>query len=177
MEILWAILLIIALIVCWLLTIIGVPGNWLMILAAAFYVYFGPESDPLRMHWGWLLGLIFLASIGELFEFLASALGAAKLGGSKRGASLAFVGSIAGGIAGLFIGVPIPVLGQVIAALIGACLGAFLGAMLGEKWKGRDWPETLKISTAAGVGRLLGTIGKVSLGFVMILAACTAIFF
>ena len=177
MEIAWAILLLIAMFSCWLLTIIGLPGNWLMIAAAAWYVFFGPETQPMMMHWGWLIAMTVIASVGELLEFLAGSLGVTKMGGSKRGASLAFAGSIAGGIAGLFIGSPIPVIGQVVAALAGACLGAFVGAAAGEKWKGRDWDDSVKIGAAAAVGRLTGTMGKIALGLIILFCALTAVIF
>ena len=168
MEIAWAILLILSVLVFWGLTIFGIPGNWLMIAASAWYVFFGPESQPMQMHWGWLIALVILAGLGELMEFAAGALGVAKLGGSKRGASLAMVGSLIGGVAGIFIGLPIPIVGPVVAALGGACLGAFVGAAAGEKWKGKTWDETMKISAAAAAGRFAGTIGKITIGFVMV---------
>ena len=177
MAIFWAILLILVLLACWLLTIIGAPGNWFMIVAVFLYVLFGPEDGHLQIHWAWIIGLIVFAALGEIFEFLAGAFGAAKMGGSKRGATLAFVGSLIGGIVGLYFGLPIPIIGQLVAALLFACLGALVGAMMGEKWKGRDWKESFQIGTAAAVGRFFGTVGKVAFGLLMIASVCFALLF
>lgn len=171
-----AILLVVLLIVFCVLTILGLPGNWLSVFATGFYAWLVPAGPPLSIGFRVVVLLVVLASIGELIEFLAGAAGASKVGGSKRGAVLAVVGSILGGIVGLFVGLPVPVVGSVIASLLFAALGALVGAILGELWKGRTGRECLRIGVAAFQGRLLGTLGKVLIGFVMLVVVIVALF-
>ncbi len=170
MDFVWASLLLIILAVCWVLTLLGMPGNWFMIVAAAGYVFLVAAESPVAIGWTTVLVLLALAALGELLEFLAGALGVTKAGGSKRGAFLALVGSIAGGVAGLFVGLPIPIVGPLFGAVLMAGLGAFAGAVLGEQWKGRDFDESMKIGEAAFWGRLLGTVAKSAVGGMMVVA-------
>lgn len=171
-----AILLVVLLIAFCVLTILGLPGNWLSVLATGLYAWLVPAVPPLSIGLRVVVLLVVLASIGELIEFLAGAAGASKVGGSKRGAVLAIVGSIVGGIVGLFVGLPVPVAGSVIASLLFAALGALVGAVLGELWKGRTGKESLQVGVAAFRGRLLGTLGKVLVGFVMLVVVVVALF-
>jgi uncharacterized protein YqgC (DUF456 family) len=173
-DIIWAVVLLLVLLVCWAVNVVGLPGNWAMILAAAVYWWFMPAEIRVNFHWGVLIGLVALALAGEIIELLAGAAGASQAGGSKRGAVLALVGSLAGGVLGLFVGLPIPVVGQIAAALIFASLGAMGGAMLGEHWKGRELEEGLKVGQAAFWGRLFGTLGKFACGAVMLVVVLAA---
>lgn len=159
-----AILLFVTALVCWALNLIGLPGNWLVLLLAASYAYFMPEDRRVDIGIVTLLLMLALATAGEVVEFLAGALGVQKAGGSKRGAALSLVGSVAGGILGVFVPIPIPVIGSIIGALVFSGIGALLGAVLGEQWKGRDAEESWKIGHAAFWARLLGTAGKITAG-------------
>ncbi len=175
MSFFWASLLVVILLVGWVLTLLGMPGNWLIVAAVVGYVLLVPEQSPVAIGWGVVVALAVLAVVGELLEFLAGALGATKAGASKRGAVLALAGSVAGGIAGLFIGVPVPIVGPIIAAVLFAGLGAFAGAVLGERWKGRGFDESWQIGKAAFWGRLLGTLAKTVVGAVMVGIAAAAL--
>lgn len=174
MSVVWAVLLLVILLVFWGSTLVGAPGNWLMILAVAIYAYFVPPQWRVGIAWSTVLLLAVMAAVGELIELLASAYGAAKVGGSKRGAALSLLGSIIGGLAGVFIALPVPVVGPIIGALLFASVGALAGAMLGEYWKGREQGDIWKIGQAAFWGRLLGTLAKVWVGAVMIVTAGVA---
>ena len=175
MTFFWAFLLLIILLVAWVLTLLGMPGNWLMVAAVIGYVLLVPEESPLSIGWAVAVTLGALAALGELLEFLAGALGVAKAGGSRRGAILALLGSLTGGIVGLFVGLPIPVVGSVISAVLFAAAGAFLGAVLGEQWKGRGLNDSLKTGHAAFWGRLLGTVAKTAVGAVMVATTIAAL--
>ena len=170
MSIVWAILLLLVLAAGWLLTVLGMPGNWLMVVAVVVYVLLVPAESATGVGWPIAVAMAVLAGLGELLEFLAGALGVAKAGGSKRGAALALVGSIGGGVLGLSVGtlIPVPVLGSLIGAVLIAGAGAFAGAVLGEKWKGRQMAESVEIGKAAFWGRLLGTAAKAAVGAVMV---------
>ncbi len=149
--------------------ILGLPGNWLIVLLAVAGWLLAGENSRLYVSVWIVSALLLVAAFGELLEFAASALGTTRLGGSKRGTALAIVGSMVGALAGLFFGnlIPIPIVGPVIASLLlGAC-GAFVGAAGGERWAGREWEHSLDVGSAAFWGRLLGTVGKVACGTVV----------
>ncbi len=168
MSFFWAFLLLLLVLFGWVLTLLGMPGNWLMVAAVIGYVLLVPTQSPLGIGWGIVVVLIALAALGELLEFLAGALGVAKAGGSRRAAVLALLGSLVGAIVGLFVALPIPVVGPILGALLLAGVGAFVGAVLGEQWKGRGLGQSCRVGQAAFWGRLLGTVAKTAVGAVMV---------
>ena len=173
----WVVGFLVVLLICWTLNLFSAPGNWLIVLAAAVYAYFGPDAGRLDVRWYTVVALLVLAIIGELIEFMAGALGAKRVGGSKRGAVLALIGSVIGAIIGVFVGVPVPVIGQLVAALFFASVGALCGALLGEQWKGKELEEAWRVGKAAFVGRLLGTLGKFMFGAIMLGVAAGSLLF
>lgn len=150
----------------WVANILGVPGNWFIVLLAAGGLWLVPPEHRYHVTWWPFLGIVAAASLGELLEFAASALGASRMGGSKRGTLLALGGSIGGAIMGLFFGslIPVPIVGPVIASLLLGASGAFAGAIAGERWAGKDWDASIQIGGAAFWGRLLGTVAKAVCG-------------
>lgn len=168
MTILLAILLVAVLLASWLLTVFGMPGNWLMVATTAVYAYFSPAQSSLAIGWKAVAVLAVLAGLGEAIELLAGAAGAAKAGGSKRGAALALFGSMVGSVVGVIVGIPIPLIGPIAAALLFAAIGATAGAMLGEAWCGKNLDASWQIGKAAFWGRLIGTMGKLLVGAVMV---------
>jgi uncharacterized protein len=166
----FALLLTVVLLACWMLTLVGMPGNWLMVVATAIYAYFMPAA------FGWKVVVIVaaLAAFGEIIELLAGAMGAAKAGGSRRGALMALVGSILGGIVGVFMGIPIPLVGPILAAVLFGGLGALVGAILGETWAGRDLSTSWQVAKLAFWGRLAGTLGKMLVGATIVAVVVAA---
>ena len=148
--------------------VLGLPGNWFIVAMAAGSWWLAPETNRIHVTMLPLMVITLVAALGELLEFAASALGASRMGGSKRGTLLAIGGSICGAIIGLFFGsiIPIPIVGPVIASLLLGAGGAFTGAVAGERWAGKDWDASLQIGNAAFWGRLLGTVGKAVCGTV-----------
>ncbi len=167
LYVLTAMVLLVLIFIFWLLNLLNLPGNWMMSVATLMYMPLIPEDRHLAVTWPVVVALLLLATWGELVEFAASAWGVTKAGGTRWGAGLALIGSIAGGIAGVFFGLPIPILGQILAALLFAGLGALVGAVVGERIAGRQFPESMQVGRAAFWGRLLGTLGKVGVGAVM----------
>ncbi len=167
LYVLTAMLLIVLIFFFWLLNLVNLPGNWMMSVATLVYMPLIPEDRRVAVTWPVVVALLLLATWGELVEFAASAWGVTKAGGTRWGAGLALIGSIAGGIAGVFFGLPVPVFGQIMAALLFAGLGALVGAVVGERIAGRQFSESLQVGRAAFWGKLLGTFGKVSIGAVM----------
>ena len=165
----WALLLVAACAVGWLLSLVALPGNWVVLGLAAVFAWLFPENESGRgMTWLTVGALAVLAVIGEIVEFAAGEAGAAKQGASRRGVALSIVGAMVGSIAGLAIGTPIPVLGSFVMALLGGAAGAFAGAYLGEAWKGRPEDERMAAGRGAFAGRIWGTIGKLVVGVIML---------
>lgn len=97
-----------------------------------------------------IIGIIGAASYGV--DFAAAALGAKKLGASKR----AMAGAAIGTVLGLFLGLP------------GLIIGPFAGAVLGELSVDRDWKKAGKAGVAAWIGFAIGTAVKVGIAFGML---------
>jgi uncharacterized protein YqgC (DUF456 family) len=174
MNIVAAVFYVLIVLASWPVQLIGLPGNWLIVITAGLYAWLVPEASRAAISWQAVALLIVLALVGELVEFLAGALGAAKAGASRRGTALAIAGSLVGGIVGLFVGIPIPVIGSLVSAILFGGIGAMVGAVLGESWKGRDFDTSIQIGKAAFVGRLLGTVGKQIVCTLMVIVALGA---
>lgn len=146
--------------------LLGMPGNWLVVLLAAGCLWLQPESQLSHVAVLPFASIVAAAILGEVLEFAASAMGASRKGGSKRATALAIVGSIGGAVVGLFAGtaIPIPIIGNLIGSLLLGAAGAFGGAIVGERWAGKDWDQSIEIGNAAFWGRLLGTVGKAVCG-------------
>jgi uncharacterized protein YqgC (DUF456 family) len=162
-------------ILSWFLSLVGLPGNWLIVGIAAFYAYLTPDDSRWDISWQVVAVLAGLAVAGEIIETAMAAAGVKKLGGSRRGMVFALVGSFAGAIFGGGLGVPIPVIGPLVGVVIGACAGALGGAVLGELWKGRTFDESMNIGRAAAWGRLLGSMIKLIVGTAMLVVAVVAL--
>jgi uncharacterized protein len=175
MQILAAFILVVALAVGWLAQLLGLAGNWLIVAAVAAYAWLLPSEGRAGIGGATVLALLLLAIVGEIVELAASAWGVQRVGGSRRGAVLAIMGSIAGSIVGLFVGVPVPLVGSLIAAVLFGGLGALAGAVLGEVWTGRDLDSSVEVGKAAFVGRLLGTLAKLIVGTIMVVVTLAAL--
>ncbi len=157
--------------VVWLfLTVLGLPGNWLMVLTAAVMTWWTWGEDPM-FSITVLIAATVIGLVGELLEFLLGAVGARKAGGSRRAAAMSIVGAVAGGIVATFL-IPIPILGT----LIGVCAGAFIGATTTEIVIGKEIGASLQSGRGAAVGRLYGTVAKVIVGGLMFALLAVAAF-
>ncbi len=158
---------------CVVLMLLGLPGTWFMIgLAVAIDLVDGwwlPADDRPTFSIEVLAVAVVLAGLGELVEFIASALGAKRAGASRSGIVGALLGSMAGAVAGTFL-ILIPLVGTV----VGAMAGSYLGAMAGELAVGRSVPSTVKPATGAAIGRLLGTLGKLPFSVAVWAILCAA---
>jgi uncharacterized protein YqgC (DUF456 family) len=97
-----------------------------------------------------MLGLLAAASYG--IDFAAAALGAGRLGASRR----AMAGAAFGTALGLVFGLP------------GLILGPFAGAVLGELSTTRDLARAAGIGVGAWIGFIIGVGVKVGVAFLMI---------
>lgn len=161
----------------WVMTLLSLPGNWLMVLAVAIYAWLVPTEWRGDVSWAVVLVVLLLAIVGEILETLAVAVGTSRAGGSRRAALLGLCGSLGGGLIGALGGavIPVPVVGSLVGAVLFAAAGAAFGAYVGEAWKGRTSDESWKVSQAAFVGRLLGTMAKILAASVIVAIVAGAV--
>lgn len=155
----------------WVLTLVNLPGNWLIVVGSAVYAWLMPDGERWDLSWELLGVLAAMATLGEIAETASAAMGVKKLGGSRRGAVLAIVGSFAGALIGTAM---IPFL--VVGTIVGACVGALGGAMAGEFWKGHGFDHSLRVGQAAFWGRLVGSLAKMLTASVMLAVAASGVF-
>jgi uncharacterized protein YqgC (DUF456 family) len=105
-----------------------------------------------------VIGIIAAASYGV--DFVAAALGARRLGASRR----AMAGAALGTVLGLFLGLP------------GLIVGPFVGAVLGELSTNPDWRRAGHVGIAAWIGFAIGTAVKVGIAFAMVAIFLAALF-
>ncbi len=140
----------------WLfLVVLGLPGNWLMVLTTALLAWW--QWDQQMFSAVTLLIITGIAIAAEVLEFLLSAAGARRGGGSRWGAFGSIIGAIVGAIAGTGF---LPIIGSI----IGACLGAFAGALVLELITGKGLGESMRSGRGAAVGRFWGTLSKLTAG-------------
>ena len=127
-------------------TLPGIPmifgGIWL-VAAVDHYRHLGM--------W-WLLIIGTLGSVGVIVDFIASALGARRVGASR----LALWGASLGTLIGMFFGVP------------GLLFGPFVGALLGELASGNSVLRSAHVGVGTWLGLLFGTLLKLVISFVMV---------
>ena len=170
----WALLFILVLVISLGLNASGAPGNWIMLGLAGFYSWLMPNESP--YHFGIFIILIVLifAIIGEVLEFFSGVISTKKAGGTKRGMWFSVIGSIIGSLAGIFVGIPIPIIGSLIAALLFSGAGALLGAYYGEKVEGKNSKEAWKVGVSSFTGRILGSLFKIICGFIALICISVA---
>lgn len=143
-----------------ILVIVGLAGIVLPALPGLPLVFCGmllaSWADGFeRVQWWWLAILGVLTLLSVAVDFWATAVGAKRVGASRK----AVAGAVIGTFVGLFFGP------------LGLFAGPFLGAMLGELWHGRKL-DTGRLGHAGKVG--VGTWMGLVFGIVLKLAlACT----
>lgn len=140
-----------------ILTVIGLPGNFFILLSAVVY---GWQENFLHLTY---TSLFFLAGawiIGEALEFFAGVRGAKKEQASWWATVAACVGSIAGGILGTGI---MPLIGT----LIGAALGGFAASYYVEYMYTKDETKARQVAKGVIKGQLLGMLIKFTVAISM----------
>jgi uncharacterized protein YqgC (DUF456 family) len=74
------------------------PGTWVILLSTTAYTWWSGQG-VISVYT--LAGLLLLAVVAELLELLSAAAGAARAGGTRRGAALALIGAVVGAIGGI----------------------------------------------------------------------------
>ena len=126
----------------------GIPGTPLILAGAVGHqLYFAGQGGA---GWWWVAVLTAFGLLALGLDYLATLLGAKKLGATWRG----MVGAV---VVGLFVFPP-----------IGLVVGPFVGAM-GFEWAfGRKAPEAAKAGVGAVIGMALGVVGKLVCSVVMV---------
>jgi uncharacterized protein YqgC (DUF456 family) len=100
----------------------------------------------------WLLIIGALGAFGVIVDFVASALGARRVGASR----LALWGAALGTVVGMFLGIP------------GLLFGPFLGAIAGELASGTSVLRSAHVGIGTWVGLLFGTLLKLIVSLLMV---------
>jgi uncharacterized protein YqgC (DUF456 family) len=156
--IVWAIALL-----CVLLGVMGtvfpaLPGTPL-IFAGALLIGWWYDYSVLS---GWVLSFLgFLAILGFGVDFLASSMGAKRVGASPR----ALLGATLGSFVGIFFALP------------GIIIGPFLGAFAGELLAQSSLQHATKVGIGTWIGLIVGTVAKVAIALSMVALIVTSLVF
>lgn len=145
------------------LTIITLPGTWVTVGAGVGVCLWRPD---LISWWAVAVALV-LAGLGELIELIASAVGASRAGGTKKGAAGAILGSLLGALLGAPFLFPI-------GSIAGAAVGAGVGTLVAERGiAGKSWRDSARAGGGAAAGRLVAIVLKtgIAAGIALALAA------
>jgi uncharacterized protein YqgC (DUF456 family) len=99
-----------------------------------------------------LLVLGALTVVALAIDFIASMLGAKRVGASRY----AVIGAALGTLAGLFLG------------LVGLLIGPFVGALVGELVAGGNLRKATDVGVGAWIGFMLGAVAKLGVCFAML---------
>jgi len=143
----------------------GLPGTFVIVLAAFVYAW---ATAFTTVGWSTIAWLFVLACVGEGIELFAGAAGAAGERPSRRVSGAALLGGFVGGL----IGTPL-LFG--IGSLLGALAGAFAGAALAVASEGGSMRTSLRVGFAALRGRLLGFVLKAAIAVVMVVVLTAAV--
>ncbi len=140
-----------------ILVVLGLAGTILPVLPGVLLVFGGlflaAWADGFQH-----VGIVALSIIGALAalslvtDFVATLLGAKRVGASP----LALLGAAIGGIVGIFLGIP------------GLIFGPFVGAVLGEYLTRGRLVQAGKVGLGTWLGLILAAIAKVVIAFLMI---------
>ncbi len=140
-----------------ILVMLGVLGTVLPVLPGVLFVFGGLflaawAQDFSRVGW---VGLTIIGVLGLLAfaaDFVASLMGAKRVGASAK----ALIGAAIGGFVGVFFGLP------------GILLGPFLGAVIGELLAQGGFKQATKVGVGTWLGLLFAAVAKLVLAFLMI---------
>ena len=121
----------------------GVPGTPVVMLAALGHrLYFGTHGAATWVLWA--LGVLTVTSV--VMDYVATYLGARRMGASCKG----ILGAFVGGVIGIFFGLP------------GLLLGPLLGALTFEVLSGRRLRDSFRAGVGATLGLIAGSIGRLA---------------
>lgn len=140
-----------------LIVIVGLVGTVLPVIPGTVLIFAGLFMAAWADHFA-RVGVIGLAVIGVLAilafvaDFVASLLGARRVGASPQ----ALAGATVGALVGLFLGIP------------GMIIGPFIGAVGGELLAHGRLAQASKVGLGTWVGLVFSAVVKVVIAFMMI---------
>ena len=139
------------------LVLVGIAGSVLPALPGVPMVFAGlllaAWVDDFQRVSLWVVGLLgFLTLISVVVDFAATALGAQRVGATRK----AILGAAVGTLAGVFLGIP------------GLILGPFVGAVIGELLSHGEVQKATRAGFATWMGLIFGTLAKIALAFTML---------
>ncbi|HUQ29066.1 MAG TPA: DUF456 domain-containing protein [Usitatibacter sp.] len=140
-----------------ILVLLGVLGTVLPVLPGVLLVFGGLflaawAQDFTRVGWVGLTVIGVLALLAFLADFVASLLGAKRVGASGK----ALIGAAIGGFIGVFFGLP------------GILIGPFAGAVIGELLARGGFQQATKVGIGTWLGLLVAAVAKLVIAFLMI---------
>lgn len=149
--------------VCFFLTIVGMGGNfWMLLLGSGYAIITDFERIQPRI----LFFLALLFVLGELWEFGMSFLGIKRSNVSWLAVFCIGCGTIAGAIMGTFL---LPILGS----LAGGAVGAAGVAYLYEYRKSSNKADAKHLAWLAFKAQFLAAVGKLVAGLAMGILLCS----
>jgi uncharacterized protein len=139
------------------LVVIGLAGIVFPALPGTVLIFLGlvvvASADGFVRVGPWTLALIgVIGAASYAVDFVAGALGANRIGASRR--------AIFGAAFGTLLGLPL--------GIFGVIFGPLIGALVGEWSAHRDWRRAGQVGMAAWIGFLVGTAVKIAMAFSMI---------
>ena len=139
------------------LILLGLAGTILPALPGLPLVFAGmllaAWVDGFRLISGWTVGLLALLTLVSIaVDVAATALGAKRVGASRK----AMAGAVIGTFAGLFF------------APVGLFVGPFVGALVGELLHSRELGTAAKVGFGTWLGLVLAIVLKLGLAFAML---------
>lgn len=140
-----------------ILVLVGLAGTVLPVIPGTVLIFAGlllaAWADGFAHVGAFGLGIIgALAVLSLIVDFVASLLGAQRVGASPQ----ALFGAAAGGLIGLFFGIP------------GMLLGPFAGAVLGEFLVRRRFAQAGRVGLGTWLGLLVAAVLKVVIATLMV---------
>lgn len=133
-----------------IMTILGLPGNFIIALTGFAYGYYDHFE---HVDYTVLVIVIGIFIVSEIIDFGAGLLGAKQGKASKRSMLASVIGTVAGGIWGTAL---LPLVGSI----LGALLGAFVTAALAEYTKVKDAAQAKRVALSILKGQIAGMILK-----------------
>lgn len=143
-----------------IMTLIGLPGNLLIVMIGLAYGYY---DNFVHVNVIVLISVSLAFVVSECIDFIAGVMGAKKEKASKRSMIAAFLGTVLGGIGGTFI---LPIIGSIIGALV----GAFAAAALAEYTKKNDKEQAKRVAVSVVKGQIFGIVIKLTTALGMAIA-------
>jgi len=131
------------------LVVPALPGALFLVLGVVVIAW---AEGFERIGWPTILITMVLAVLMTIVDWVASLLGARKMGASTWGV----LGAVLGLVAGLFFGLP------------GILLGPPLGAFVLEFAKDPEFKRAARAGVGVALGFLLGTAGKLALAAILV---------